>query len=125
MKINGHKVKRIKAVNLDNIDGIQEVKYINPGALIEHMDDVEDFLLLTLLCASIKDAEMESGKHVSAKEAMYLPSFAAGELLGKLGVSAKDIDEFIDDTQAGKNKVFEKYWNKYSSLIEKYAGQFK
>lgn len=124
MEINGHKVKRIKEINLDDIDGIKEVN-IDPMALIEHIDDVEDFLLLTLLCASIKDAEMESGKHVSNKEAMYLPSFVASELVGKLGVSSKDIDKFIDDVQAGKNKVFEKYWNKYSSLIEKYAGQFK
>lgn len=122
MKINGHKVKKIKVVDMDKIDGIKEVKFINPGALVKHMDGVEELLLLTLLCSQIKDVEMKNGKHVSNKEAMYLPSFVACELLGKLGVSSKDIDKFIDDVQAGKNKVFEKYWAKYSEFVKKIAG---
>ncbi|MCT3602221.1 hypothetical protein, partial [Lactobacillus acidophilus] len=102
--------------------GIKEVKFINPGALVEHVDDVEELLLLTLLCSSIKDVEMGSGKRVSNKEAMYLPSFVVCELLGKLGVSGNDIDKFIDDVQAGKNKLFEKYWAKYSEVVKKIAG---
>lgn len=122
MKINGHKVNKIKVVDMDKIDGIKEVKFINPGALVKHMDDVEELLLLTFLCSSIEDAEMESGEHVSKKEAMYLPSFVACELLDKLGVDNNDIDKFIDDVQAGKNKFFEKYWAKYSKVVKKIAG---
>lgn len=34
----------------------------------------------------------------------------------------KNREELIDDVQAGKNKLFEKYWAKYSEVVKKIAG---
>lgn len=124
MKINGHKVKKIKVVDMDKIDGIKEVKFINPGALVEHMDDMEDLLFLTVLCGSVKDEdiEMSDGTHITSEEAKLLPLIVTSAVLGELGVSGNDLDKFIDDVQAGKNKLFEKYWAKYSEAVKKIAG---
>lgn len=118
MKINGHKVKRIKFVELDDI---KETK-INPQAMFEHIDDVEDLLFLTLLCGVTKDIETPDGKRITSEEIKYLPPLVASELLGKSGVSDGDAVKFLADVQAGENKIFEKYWTKYSEVVKEITG---
>lgn len=117
MKINGHKVKRIKAINLDDIEGIKETD-LNPVAMFEHIDEIEEVLTLNFLCGVIDKVEVSDGTKITGEDLRHLSAYAATELLGKLGFNQEDAKELIDGVESGENDLFDKYWKRFSDRVK-------
>ena len=121
MEINGHKVKRIKAINLDDIEGIKETD-LNPVAMFEHIDEIEEVLTLNFLCGVIDKVEVSDGTKMTGEHLRHLSAYAATELLGKLGFNQEDAKEFIDGVENGENDLFndlfDKYWKRFSDRVK-------
>ena len=117
MEINGHKVKRIKAINLDDIEGIKETD-LNPVAMFEHIDETEEVLTLNFLCGVINKVEVSDGTKITGEDLRHLSACAATELLGKLGFNQEDAKELIDGAESGENDLFDKYWKRFSDRVK-------
>lgn len=117
MKINGHKVKRIKAINLDDIEGIKETN-LNPVAMFEHIDEIEEVLTLNFLCGVIDKVEVSDGTKITGEDLRHLSAVAATALLGKLGFGQDDAKKLINDVESGENDLFDKYWTKYKDSVK-------
>lgn len=117
MEINGHKVKRIKAINLDDIEGIKETD-LNPVAMFEHIDEIEEVLTLNFLCGVIDKVEVSDGTKITGEDLRHLSAYAATELLGKLGFNQEDAKELIDGVKSEENDLFDKYWKRFSDRVK-------
>lgn len=118
MKINGHEIKRIKAINLDDIEGIKETN-LNPVAMFEHIDEIEEVLTLNFLCGVIDKVEVSDGTKITGEDLRHLSAYAATELLGKLGFNQEDAKELIDGVESGENDLFDKYWKRFSDRVKR------
>lgn len=118
MEINGHKVKRIKAIYLDDIEGIKETD-LNPVAMFEHIDEIEEVLTLNFLCGVINKVEVSDGTKNTGEYLRHLSAYAATELLGKLGFNQEDTKELIDGVESGENDLFDKYWKRFSDRVKR------
>lgn len=121
MKINGHKVKRIKAINLDDIEGIKETN-LNPVAMFEHIDEIEEVLLLAVINGSAEEFDYK-GYHVDANGFRHLSALATSELLGKLGFDDDMFKNFLIDVKSDNIDLFSKYWDKFGYLVKKEGKQ--
>lgn len=119
MEINGHKVKRIKAINLDDIEGIKETD-LNPVAMFEHIDEIEEVLTLNFLCGVIDKVEVSDGTKITGEDLRHLSAYAATALLGKLGLGfdQDDAKKLINGVESGENDLFDKYWTKYKDRVK-------
>lgn len=117
MEINGHKVKRIKAINLDDIEGIKETN-LNPVAMFEHIDEIEEVLTLNFLCGVIDKVEVSDGTKITGEDLRHLSAYAATELLGKLGFDQDDAKKLINGVESGENDLFDKYWKRFSDRVK-------